>query len=161
MVVRIVLAVLLAGVAGVVAVVAERARRRNPTTAPVAVRNEAPVQLHRPDFPRPDAPWLVVIFTSATCGGCAPMAAKVAVLESPTVATCEIEYTAERNLHERYAIDAVPLIVVADDHGVVRRSWFGSVSATDLWAALAELRSPGSTPRGGECSQHEYDHPGD
>ena len=161
MVVRIVLAVVLAGIAAGIALLAEQRRRRAPTTTPIAVRHDAPVQLHRDDFARPAAPWLVVVFTSSTCGGCAAMATKVAVLESDTVATTEIEFTAHRSLHERYAIDAVPLVVVADAEGVVRRSWFGMVSATDLWAALAELRSPGSTPSGGHCSNHEHDHPDD
>ena len=42
------------------------------------------------------------------------MATKIAVLESDAVATCEIEYDANRELHRQYAIDAVPLVVVAD-----------------------------------------------
>jgi hypothetical protein len=28
----------------------------------------------------------------------------------------------------------------------VRRAFVGAFTATDLWAAVAELRSPGSTP---------------
>ena len=38
------------------------------------------------------------------------------------------------------AIDAVPALVVVDRLGVVRRSFIGPVSATHLWAALAEVR---------------------
>ncbi len=68
------------------------------------------------------------------------MTKKVSVLESAAVATCEVEFTEHRELHRRYAIDAVPLVVVADEAGVVHRSFFGATSATDLWAALAELR---------------------
>lgn len=69
------------------------------------------------------------------------MAAKVAVLESAIVATAEVEFGEHEALHKRYAVDAVPLVVVADSRGVVRKSYFGTTSATDLWAALAELRS--------------------
>ena len=50
------------------------------------------------------------------------------------------------DLHERYAIDAVPCIVVADEAGVVRASFIGVPTATDLWAAVAEAREPGSSP---------------
>ena len=152
MTVRIALALGLALVAVVVAVVVERRSRRS-ATAPVAVRGEAPVQLFRSDFPRPTAPWLVVAFTSSSCGGCGPMVAKVEALECADVVTTEVEFTANRSLHERYAVDAVPLVVVADVDGVVRASWFGTVSATDLWAAVAELRHPGSTPNA-HCDDH-------
>ena len=69
------------------------------------------------------------------------MAQKVAPLESADVATCEVEYGAARALHERYNIDAVPLVVMADADGVVRRSFLGVVGATELWDAMAELRA--------------------
>ena len=45
-----------------------------------------------------------------------------------------------RDLHRRYRIDAVPLLVIADDAGVVRHHFLGPVTATDLWAAMARLR---------------------
>ena len=38
------------------------------------------------------------------------------------------------------------MTVVADADGVVRRAFVGAFTATDLWAAVAELRVPGSTP---------------
>ncbi|MBA3604967.1 MAG: hypothetical protein H0W46_03145, partial [Acidimicrobiia bacterium] len=49
-------------------------------------------------------------------------------------------YGAARPLHARYRIDSVPLLVIADASGVVRRSFLGPVSATDLWAAVAAVR---------------------
>ena len=58
----------------------------------------------------------------------------------------DVEYTAQRALHERYNIDAVPTLVIADREGVVRASFLGPVSATDLWAACAEARNPGTSP---------------
>ena len=36
--------------------------------------------------------------------------------------------------------------MIADREGVVRRAFLGSTTATDLWAAVAELHGPGSTP---------------
>ena len=113
---------------------------------PVHVGGEVPRQIHRGDFPRSDAPWIVVLFSSASCDGCAVMASMVRVLDSAEVAVCEVEFGADRAIHERYAIDSVPLVVVADHEGVTRAAFLGPTSATDLWAALAELRRPGSTP---------------
>jgi len=113
---------------------------------PVRAAGDVPRQLHRGEFPHPDAPWLVVLFSSASCESCAVMGSKVSVLASPEVAVCEVEYGAERAVHERYAIDSVPLVVVADHDGVTRAAFLGPTSATDLWAAVAELRRPGSTP---------------
>lgn len=114
--------------------------QRRARGAPVRVRYEAPPQLHRPDFERPDAAWLVAVFTSATCDTCAAIWAKCEVLASDDVAVHNVEYRAQRDLHERYAIDAVPLVVMADRAGVVQRAFFGPTSASELWAALADLR---------------------
>ena len=141
-------------VAAVAVVVAALVQRRQPD-APVRTGYNVPGQLHRPDFDRPDAEWLVAVFTSATCSTCAGVWDKVQVLESPAVATQEVEVSARRDLHDRYGIDGVPTTVVADRDGVVRASFLGPTTATDLWAALAELREPGSVPEG--C--HDHVHP--
>jgi hypothetical protein len=122
-------------------------RRRAPQGPP---RDAFPVprQLARPDFPRPDVPWLVAYFSSETCASCQGLGPKVAVLESAEVATCELDFAAARDLHDRYEVAAIPMILIADAQGVVLRAFVGSTSATDLWAALAECREPGSTPEG-------------
>ena len=44
-------------------------------------------------------------------------------------------------------------VVIADAEGVVHRSFLGTVSATHLWAAVAEARDPGSAPPG--CGEHD------
>jgi len=103
-----------------------------------------PTQLDRVDFAGPSLPWLVAVFTSSTCDACAGTAAKAAVLASDDVAVDEIELGARGEVHRRYAIDAVPLVVVADAEGVVRASFVGPPTATDLWAAVAGLRDPGA-----------------
>ena len=87
-----------------------------------------------------DTSWLVVVFTSSTCQTCADVAAKAAVLASDDVAVTEVEYAAERDVHRRYRIDSVPLVLVTDAAGVVRHSILGPVTATDLWAAVAAAR---------------------
>lgn len=147
MVKAIVVAILLI-VAIAVAVIG---RRRQHQAAPVARQFVVPTHLDRGDFAS-TAQWLVVVFTSASCHTCADVATKARVLESDAVGVVEAEYGASRALHERYSIDAVPLLVIADADGSVQSSFVGPVSATDLWAAMAELREPGSMPGGGHCS---------
>ena len=127
-------------------VVAAVLRRRQPSAAPTQPRFRAPAQLDRADFPRPEAPFLVVAFTSSTCHTCAAMAAKAAVLQSDQVAVAEVEVTEQPDLHTKYAIEAVPMVLVADVSGVVGARFIGPASATDLWAAVAELRQPGCSP---------------
>jgi thioredoxin-related protein len=135
----------------VVVVVALVARRRRVSDAPTQRRFSAPEQLDRNDFVRPEAPWLVAVFSSATCDVCAQVTAKAAVLECDDVAVAEVEYSANRSLHERYSIDAVPTVVIADAQGVAAASFLGPMTATDLWAAVAEAREPGSTPGAAGC----------
>lgn len=137
-------------IALVVAVIAVAVRRRRTPDAPTQRRYAVPDQLDRNDFPRPDAPWLVAVFSSATCDVCQSVLDKAAVLESADVAVADIEYTANRALHDRYSIEAVPTAVIADARGVVAASFLGQMTATDLWAAVAEARAPGSTA--GACS---------
>ena len=71
-------------------------------------------------------------------------------LASDDVAVVEVEYQAEPELHQRYAIDAAPITVLADADGVTRASFVGAFTATDLWAAVAELRglTTGRSDRG-------------
>ena len=143
---QVLLALVLAGGAAVVAAVLRRRQRMAPPTQPTFL---APAQLDRADFARPEAPFLVVVFTSSTCHSCAAMADKARVLASDQVAVDVMEVTEHPEVHRRYGIDAVPMVVVADGAGVVGASFVGPASATDLWAAVAELRHPGSSPEPG------------
>ena len=120
-------------------------QRRRPAPPPRDVY-PVPRQLDRADFTRAETPWLVALFSSTTCDSCDGLAAKLAVLESDDVATCEIEYHAQPDLHRRYEIAGIPTTVVADADGVVRAAFVGAFTATDLWAAVAEARVPGTTP---------------
>ncbi len=133
------IAVVLVALAVVVAVVLDRRRPDGPTQARWAV----PSQLDRADFVRPDASWLVAIFTSATCDTCPKVVAKARPLESSEVVVEEVEVAAQGELHRRYGIDAVPCLVVADAEGVVRASFVGPPNAADLWTTLADLREAG------------------
>lgn len=143
---RLILALLLAVVVVGVAWLVQRRRPDPPTGSGRGY--EPPAQLDRADFVRPEAPWLVVVFSSATCSTCGDVWAKTQVLESGEVAIQQVEAVADADLHHRYRIEAVPIVVIAGADGVVVSSFMGPVSATHLWAALAEAREPGSVPPG-------------
>lgn len=149
---RLVVALVLAAVAVGVAAVLQR-RRADVPTQPSSW--EAPAQIDRSDFDRPDAPWLVCVFSSSTCSTCADVVTKAEVLASSDVAVQEIEAVRDKALHDRYRIEAVPIVAIADAEGVVRQSFVGPVSSTHLWAALAELREPGSVPH--DCGGNHGD----
>ena len=131
---RLLIALVVVVVAVLIARALERRRRPDP---PARGNYSVPAQLDRDDFPRPEAPVLMVLFSSAACDGCGPMAAKVAALESEAVATCEVEYSARGDLHRRYGIEGVPMVVVADADGVVTAGFVGTVTTSELEAAVA------------------------
>lgn len=143
------LQVVLVIVLGAAAVaVAAFLRRRGVDDPEQGASWKAPAQLDRNDFDRAEAPWLVAVFSSTTCLACEGTWEKAQILECADVAVARLDAVAERDLHRRYGIDAVPLVVVADADGVVQRSFVGPPTATDLWAAVAELRDPGTVPPG-------------
>ena len=133
---RLLIAAAVVVLASAIAIVLRRRRPEPPTQA----RWPVPAQLDRADFDRPDAPWLVVVFSSTTCLSCADAVEKAEVLAGAEVVVQDVEVGARPGLHRRYGIDAVPVTIVADRAGVVRASFVGAPSATDLWAAVAELR---------------------
>jgi hypothetical protein len=138
MAVRVVIALAIFAIAGGVAWWLEHRRVVAP---PTQGRATVPQQLDRRDFPRPDAAWLVALFTSEHCDSCAGLFDKAKPLESPEVSVAEIEYGAQPDLHRRYQIDAAPITVLVDAAGVTRASFVGAFAAPELWTALAELRA--------------------
>ena len=137
---------IVAVVVGAIAVLIAQVLRARKPEPPTQAQWTVPQQLDRTDFDRPDADWIVALFTSATCDSCARMTTKAEVLRSSSVAVEVIDYQSKPEVHKRYGIDAVPTLVIAGRDGVVGRSFVGPATATDLWAAVAELREPGSTP---------------
>jgi hypothetical protein len=142
---RLLIALVLVAAVAVVAIVMGR---RQGVDAPSQPRTwPVPSQLDRNDFEGRGHPWLVALFTSATCDGCARVVGIAQALASPQVAVQVIPWQDFRDLHDRYGVEAVPCFTLADEQGVVRYGFVGSeISATDLWAAVAETREPGSTP---------------
>ena len=139
---RVLIAAAVVAAAGVVAFFLNRRRPQPPTQEKVPI----PAQLDRDDFPSPAAPWLLVVWTSETCESCARVTAKARLLESDAVAYAEIPWQQRRDLHERYGVEDVPLVVLADHEGVVQVAFVGAPNFTDLVGAVAEAREPGSTP---------------
>lgn len=128
-------------VVGVAALVRSRLRVEAPTRAGWSV----PAQLDRADFDRPDAPWVVVVFTSTTCAGCRGTADKAEALASDAVVVHEVSSPADQALHDRYGVEAVPMVAVADHQGVVRASFLGEPTAAELWSTMADLRDDPET----------------
>lgn len=145
---NLIIGLAIAAVVGVVAIVT---RRRRIVDVPTQRNFSVPSQIDRADFGAPTQEWLIVVFTSATCPVCADVSAKAQALASRNVAVRIADFSNERAIHERYSIDAVPSVVIADTSGVVRHHLLGPVSATDLWASVAAVRD-GTGPHTGECS---------
>lgn len=146
---RLVIAIV---IVAVVAVAAMIARRRQAPDAPTQRNYAVPEQIDRNDFPNPSSPWLVAVFTSDVCDKCSEVWSKTQILASDDVAVVEAEFVRDRAIHDKYRIDAVPTTIIVDADGVTQRSFLGPMTATDLWAAVAEVREPGSTP--GACEHH-------
>ena len=135
--------IVVVAVVAVAALLAKFLQRRKPQ-APTQPKMEVPAQVDRNDFPQPEVQWLVAVFSSASCATCIDVVAKSQALATSQVVVANVEYPERKDLHDRYGIDAVPTIVVVDTDGVVRGSFIGPGSATDLWAGVAEIRQPGS-----------------
>lgn len=133
------------GLAAAALAVAAMIQRRQRADAPVRTGYAVPAQVDRNDFARPDAPWLVAVFTSATCGTCAGVWERAQPLASSEVVVQQLEHQAQRDIHDRYAIEAVPTTLVVDSEGVVAASFIGPITATDLWATVAGAREPGAS----------------
>ena len=136
---RIVIVVAVVAVAFVVAVIAQR---RAPN-AHARTGQVSPDQLDRNDFARPSAPLLLAVFTSATCDVCADAWQTATAFESDDVTVQRIDFPNDRALHDRYAIDAVPMVLVVDGDGVVRNSFIGPLSSADLAAAVTAATQAG------------------
>lgn len=134
------LLLVLGGVAVALLVASLLSRRQHP--APTTNTGTIPRQLDRNDFNGTDQQWLVAVFTASSCATCAGVMERAQHLASSQVCVQELELSVEAALHERYRIDAVPLLLIADQTGAVRRAFVGPTTATDLWASMAELREP-------------------
>ena len=113
--------VAVAAVAGVVALGLTKQQR----AAPTVTQGAPPGSLDRTEFRAPEAPLLIAVFTSETCSSCEAVWAELAGYESATVATQNVEVTADAALHKRYKIESVPTAVVVDVNGETQAAFVG------------------------------------
>ncbi len=135
------LEVLIVAAAAIVALAVGWIMQRRRPDAPLSTSHTLPDQIDRTDFVRPEAAWLVAVFTSDTCSSCARVWQSAQLLAGDEVAVQNVEVGSDAVLHERYGITAVPSVVIADGDGVTRRSFVGPPTSSALWSALGELRS--------------------
>lgn len=103
---------------------------------------DLPSEIDPQDFANKKAEVHVWMFSSEHCDGCESVWNKAEVLKSDKVEVAKISYqdAQGRKLHDKYQIEAVPSVVVCDDKGKTLKAFLGNVTATDLWAAVAEAR---------------------
>ena len=135
---RLILLVVVATVAAVAARLLQRCR----PDAPVRTGWTVPEQLDRDDFDQPDVAWLVAVFTSAACDSCESVMATAAPLASAEVAVQEVEIGTHRAVHDRYAVDAVPMVLIVDALGVVRDHHVGVQALIRKLSRAALKRAP-------------------
>ena len=88
-------------------------RRRRTVAAPTQPSMVVPAQLDRADFPESTAPWIVVVFSSASCHSCADVVRKAQVLASSQVAVVDVEFGAMPALHRKYDIRTMGSVMPA------------------------------------------------
>lgn len=106
-------------------------QRRQPN-AQVATSEPLPTHIDRSAFVSADVSWLLVVFSSATCLACADVWKHVQGFERSDVAVQDVEVKVEPELHRTYNIDSVPSTLLADSAGIVRKSFIGPLSPSDI-----------------------------
>ena len=134
---RLLVLVMVAALAGLVAVLLQRWR----PGGPVATGWSVPGHLDRADFAEPDVPWLVAVFSSTDCATCAPMVTEAHTLAAAQDVVQEVPAESASELHDRYQVDVVPMLVVADGDGLVRAHHRGPSAPGELRAVLEKARS--------------------
>lgn len=134
---RLLVLVVVAALAGLLAVLLQRWR----PGSQVATGWSVPGHLDRADFARPDIPWLVAVFSSTDCPACASMVAEAQTLAAVRVVVQEVPAESASELHDRYQVEVVPMLVVADGDGLVWAHHLGPSTPGELRAVLERARS--------------------
>lgn len=128
----------------VVAVVVALVIQARTDRTPARGRWPVPTQIHAADLPG-GRDVAVLLFSSATCDTCEQVRGVLAELREDlrdAVGVADVSVQDQPAIHERYGVEAVPTLVVADAAGVVRASWVGPVRVDELEAALGALVGP-------------------
>ena len=134
---RLLVLAVVAALAGLLARLLQRWR----PGGPVATGWSVPGHLDRADFAKPDVPWLVAVFSSTDCPTCASVIIEAYSLASAQVVIQEVPAESASELHDRYQVDVVPMLVVADGDGLVRAHHLGPSAPGELRAVLEGARS--------------------
>ena len=70
----------------------------------------------------------ILMKPSETCETCKPAVAESMKLSTLGIAVQEIPVETKKHLHQKYDIDAVPMLLLADEFGVVKSSHLGPVN---------------------------------
>ena len=108
---------------------------RRASDSPSVPKNSLPIQIDRKDFNQPEISQLVVLFSSQTCDSCNKVRELIRSIPVDSVCIQEVQFPKQRNIHERYGIDSVPIILVANADGVVIWSYAG-VPPDDLFSDM-------------------------
>jgi hypothetical protein len=116
-----------------------RSKKPSPTST---THYDAPSHIERGDFPDATTEVFAVAFTSASCESCHDIVTKLKAAQTSQVDISIVEYEDDhgKTLHKKYDIEAVPTVVICDSNGTTQKAFLGAVTATDLWAGLAQVR---------------------
>ena len=134
---RLLVLAVVAALAGLLAVLLQRWRPSSPMVTGWSV----PGHLDRAAFAKPDVPWLVAVFSSTDCPTCASMVAEAHSLAAALVVVQAVPAESAGDLHDRYQVDVVPMLVGADGDGLVRAHHLGPAAPGELRAVLEGARS--------------------
>ncbi len=140
--VTLALVVILVTAAATIALVVNRRGPDVPTSPSFGV----PQQLDRDDFATPEVEWLFALFSSQTCLACIDARLVLQAVDSSSAQVHEIEVESNRALHDKYSIDAVPTIVLADHEGVVQWSYLGAPDAETIADLLVDIGAAPPNP---------------
>ena len=127
MLLNLILVLLLGAFALIVAYTANNRR----TDSPSVPKSSLPIQVDRNDFDMPEIKWLLVFFSSESCSSCIQVREILSGIPLNSIHLQEVSYPQGKNLHTRYAINSVPIVLIANLEGVVTWSYAG-VPPNDL-----------------------------
>ena len=112
--------------------------RRN-TDSPTVPKSSLPIQIDRKDFEHPETDWILVLFSSDSCESCDKVRQLLKAQETRLLHIQEVTFPKDNFLHQRYAIESVPIVLLAGVDGVVVWSFAGTPHENLLSDALAAL----------------------
>ena len=127
MLLNLILVLLLGAFAIIVAYIANNRRTDSPSVPKISL----PIQVDRNDFDMPDMQWLLVFFSSESCSSCIQVREILSGIPMNSIHIQEVSFPQGKNLHNRYAINSVPIVLIANLEGVVIWSYAG-VPPNDL-----------------------------